>query len=134
VSQDVDITEVSDPQELPIDAPVDSSVPKLKVLKGNPTDEELAALVCPGRRSHSERSLATATYRYRGHVPVTQTPHICLVQTLWRFHPTGRRKPSPSPGVNIGNAAVLPPSPWNQVHRRSIAEILAALGAGDISK
>jgi hypothetical protein len=46
VSQDVDITEVSDPQQLTIDAPVDSSVPELRVLKGNPTDEELAALVC----------------------------------------------------------------------------------------
>jgi hypothetical protein len=46
VSQDVDITEVSDPQELTLDAPIDSSVPELRVLKGNPTDEDLAALVC----------------------------------------------------------------------------------------
>jgi hypothetical protein len=45
VSQDVDITEVSDPQDLTIDAPIDSSVPQIKVLKGNPSDEELAALV-----------------------------------------------------------------------------------------
>jgi Acyl-CoA carboxylase epsilon subunit len=45
VSQDVDITEVSDPQELTIDAPIDASVPELRVLKGNPSDEELAALV-----------------------------------------------------------------------------------------
>jgi hypothetical protein len=45
VSQDVDITEVSDPQDLTIDAPVDTSVPEIKVLKGNPSDEELAALV-----------------------------------------------------------------------------------------
>jgi hypothetical protein len=44
VSQDVDITEVSDPQDLTIDAPIDSSVPQIKVLKGNPSDEELAAL------------------------------------------------------------------------------------------
>ena len=40
------ITEVSDPQELTIDAPVETSVPHFKVLKGNPSDEELAALVC----------------------------------------------------------------------------------------
>ena len=45
MSQDVDITEVSDPQDLTIDAPMDSSVPQIKILKGNPSDEELAALV-----------------------------------------------------------------------------------------
>jgi hypothetical protein len=45
VSQDVDITEVSDPQDMTIDAPVDSSVPEIKILKGNPSDEDLAALV-----------------------------------------------------------------------------------------
>jgi hypothetical protein len=45
VSQDVDIIEVSDPQNLTIDAPVDASVPTIKVLKGNPSDEEVAALV-----------------------------------------------------------------------------------------
>lgn len=46
MSQDVDIIEVSDPQDLTIDAPIDSSVPEIRVLKGNPTDEDLAALVC----------------------------------------------------------------------------------------
>jgi hypothetical protein len=45
VSQDVDITEVSDPQDMTIDAPADSSVPEIKILKGNPSDEDLAALV-----------------------------------------------------------------------------------------
>ncbi|TPG34546.1 acyl-CoA carboxylase subunit epsilon [Mycolicibacterium hodleri] len=45
MSQDVDITEVSDPQDMTIDAPVDTSVPEIRILKGNPTDEELAALV-----------------------------------------------------------------------------------------
>ena len=45
VSQDADITEVSDPTDLTIDAPVDTSMPEIQVLKGNPTDEDLAALV-----------------------------------------------------------------------------------------
>jgi hypothetical protein len=45
VSQDVDITEVSNPEDLTIDAPVDSSVPEIRILKGNPSDEDLAALV-----------------------------------------------------------------------------------------
>ncbi|MBJ7339097.1 acyl-CoA carboxylase subunit epsilon [Mycolicibacterium sp.] len=45
MSHDVDITEVSDPQDMTIDAPVDSSVPEIRILKGNPSDEELAALV-----------------------------------------------------------------------------------------
>jgi hypothetical protein len=45
MSQDVDITEVSDPDDLTIDAPVVTSVPEIKILKGNPTDEDLAALV-----------------------------------------------------------------------------------------
>jgi hypothetical protein len=46
VSQDVDITEVSDPQDLTIDAPVDPTVPEIRILKGNPSDEDLAVLVC----------------------------------------------------------------------------------------
>ena len=46
MSQDVAITEVSDPQNLTIDAPIESSVPEITILKGNPTDEDLAALVC----------------------------------------------------------------------------------------
>ena len=45
MSQDVDIIEVSNPEDLTIDVPVDTSVPEIKVLKGNTTDEELAALV-----------------------------------------------------------------------------------------
>jgi hypothetical protein len=43
--QNVDITEVSDPREMTIDTPVDSAIPKIKILKGEPTDEEMAALV-----------------------------------------------------------------------------------------
>jgi Acyl-CoA carboxylase epsilon subunit len=46
VSQDVDITEVSDPADMTIDAPVDSLVPQIGILRGNPTDEDLAVLVC----------------------------------------------------------------------------------------
>ena len=45
MSQHVDITEVSDPRDMTIDAPTHSSVPKLRVLKGNPSDEEVAALL-----------------------------------------------------------------------------------------
>jgi hypothetical protein len=45
VSQDVAITEISDPQDLTIDAPVDSTVPEIRILKGNPSDQDLAALV-----------------------------------------------------------------------------------------
>jgi hypothetical protein len=45
VSQDVAITEISDPQDLTIDAPVDSAVPEIRILKGNPSDQDLAALV-----------------------------------------------------------------------------------------
>lgn len=40
-----DITEVSDPKQPTLDNPADTSVPEIKVLKGNPTDEEIAALV-----------------------------------------------------------------------------------------
>ena len=45
MSHNVDITEISDPRDMTIDAPADTSVPALKVLKGQPTDEEIAALV-----------------------------------------------------------------------------------------
>jgi Acyl-CoA carboxylase epsilon subunit len=45
VSQDVDITEVSDPRDMTIDNPADSSVPVIKILRGNPTDDEVAALI-----------------------------------------------------------------------------------------
>lgn len=39
-----DITEVSDPHQLTIDEP-EHGVPEIRVLKGEPTDEELAAVV-----------------------------------------------------------------------------------------
>src|SRR5690606_20617023 len=45
MSQDTDITEVSDPRQLTIDNPPDTSTPEIQVLKGQPTDDELAALV-----------------------------------------------------------------------------------------
>jgi hypothetical protein len=45
MSQHVDITEISDPRDMTIDAPVQPSVPEIKILKGEPSDEELAALV-----------------------------------------------------------------------------------------
>jgi hypothetical protein len=45
VSQHVDITEVSDPRDMTIDAPEETSAPVVKVLKGQPTDAEVAALV-----------------------------------------------------------------------------------------
>ena len=45
MSQNVDITEVSDPRDLTIDNPAPESTPRIEVLKGSPTDEELAALV-----------------------------------------------------------------------------------------
>ena len=40
----VNITEVSDPHQLTIDSP-EHAVPEIRVLKGTPTDAELAALV-----------------------------------------------------------------------------------------
>ena len=39
-----DITEVSDPHQLTIDEPPHGA-PEIRVLKGNPTDDEVAALV-----------------------------------------------------------------------------------------
>lgn len=45
MNHDFDITEVSDPRDMTIDAPIATSVPALRVLKGNPTDEEVATLV-----------------------------------------------------------------------------------------
>lgn len=44
MSQHVDITEVSDPRDMTIDAPVDESTPEIKIVKGKATDEEIAAL------------------------------------------------------------------------------------------
>lgn|GEM_PF-1509890 len=45
MSHDVDIVEVSDPRDITLDAPTEHPVPRIAILKGNPTDEELAALV-----------------------------------------------------------------------------------------
>lgn len=45
MSHDVDITEVSDPRDITLDAPTEHPAPVIKILKGMPTDEELAALV-----------------------------------------------------------------------------------------
>jgi Acyl-CoA carboxylase epsilon subunit len=45
MNHDADITEVSDPRDLTIDVPVDPSPPEFKILKGSPTDDEVAALV-----------------------------------------------------------------------------------------
>ena len=43
MNHDADITEVSDPRDLTIDDPP-PPVPEIQVLKGNPTDDEIAAL------------------------------------------------------------------------------------------
>jgi hypothetical protein len=40
-----DITEVSDPRNMTIDIPVDETPPHIEVVKGNPSDDELAALL-----------------------------------------------------------------------------------------
>ena len=45
MSHDTDITEVSDPREMTIDAPAAAAVDDIKIVKGEPTTEELAALV-----------------------------------------------------------------------------------------
>ena len=45
MSHDTDITEVSDPREMTIDAPPAAAVNDIKIVKGEPTQEELAALV-----------------------------------------------------------------------------------------
>lgn len=45
MDHNADIVEVSDPRDMTIDVPPDTSVPEIRVLKGKPTDEELAALV-----------------------------------------------------------------------------------------
>jgi hypothetical protein len=39
-----DITEVSDPRDITLDEP-EHSVPEIRIDRGNPTDEEIAALV-----------------------------------------------------------------------------------------
>ena len=45
MDHNADIIEVSDPRDMTITVPVDDSVPEIRVVKGRPTDEELAALV-----------------------------------------------------------------------------------------
>lgn len=45
MDHNADIVEVSDPRDMTIDDPVDTSAPEIRVLKGQPSDEELAALV-----------------------------------------------------------------------------------------
>ena len=41
----VDITEVSDAHLLTVGAPAEHAVPEFRIVKGQPTDEELAAVV-----------------------------------------------------------------------------------------
>ena len=43
MNHDADITEVSDPRDLTIDDP-SPPVPEIQIVKGNPTDDEIAAL------------------------------------------------------------------------------------------
>lgn len=43
--QHVDITEVSDPHLLTVDAPAEHPATEFRIVKGQPTDEELAAVV-----------------------------------------------------------------------------------------
>jgi hypothetical protein len=43
MNHDADITEVSDPRDLTIDDPT-PPVPEIQIVKGNPTDDEIAAL------------------------------------------------------------------------------------------
>ena len=45
MNNDLNITEVSDPREMTVDEPPTQAVDEIKVVKGAPTDEELAALV-----------------------------------------------------------------------------------------
>lgn len=44
MNHDADITEVSDPRDMTIDDPP-TAAPHIQILKGAPTDDELAALV-----------------------------------------------------------------------------------------
>jgi Acyl-CoA carboxylase epsilon subunit len=45
MNHDADIIEVSDPRDMTIDVPPPASAPEIRVLKGQPSDEEVAALV-----------------------------------------------------------------------------------------
>jgi hypothetical protein len=56
MDHDVDITEISDPRDMTIDDPA-PPVPEIQIIKGDPTDEEIAALatvlVSAGGASHA---------------------------------------------------------------------------------
>lgn len=45
MNHDADITEVSDPRDMTIDVPAPTSAPEIRILKGQPSDAEVAALV-----------------------------------------------------------------------------------------
>jgi hypothetical protein len=45
MSHDAEIIEVSDARDMTIDNPPETSVPEIKILKGQPSDDEVAALV-----------------------------------------------------------------------------------------
>jgi hypothetical protein len=45
MNHDADITEVSDPRDMTIDVAAPTSAPEIRILKGQPTDAEVAALV-----------------------------------------------------------------------------------------
>ncbi|WP_319445945.1 MULTISPECIES: acyl-CoA carboxylase subunit epsilon [unclassified Mycobacterium] len=86
MSQDVAITEISDPQDLTIDAPVDSTVPEIRILKGNPSDQDVAALVvllasgggtpAPGPQELNMWGLPIDKLRYSVH----SWQHVTLVE------------------------------------------------------
>lgn len=69
-----DITEVSDPHLLTLDGPAEHPTPEFRVLKGNPTDAELAAVVTvlaglsgggnPGPQELNRWGLPVDTLRY----------------------------------------------------------------------
>jgi hypothetical protein len=45
MNHDADIVEVSDPRDLTIDDPAPTSAPEIRIVKGQPTDDDVAALV-----------------------------------------------------------------------------------------
>ncbi len=45
MNHDADITEVSDPRDMTIDNPAPTSMPEIRIVKGKPTDDDVAALV-----------------------------------------------------------------------------------------
>ena len=71
----VDITEVSDPHLMGAGAPVEHPVQEIRIIKGQPTDEELAAVVtvlaaaagatpAPGPVEHTRGGLPVDKLRY----------------------------------------------------------------------